>query len=240
MSNRHPLIGLNTDNYSASGQVDGLRPKYWQALVSAGAIPVLIPQIQDEERLLGVLGHLHGFVMIGGDDLPARRFGQEDLPSAIPMRPERDRSDFCLLDLLLQSPKPTLAICLGCQELNVIRGGSLYRDLFTEGPRSSVRHYEKPSVYLDHEVTVEAGGKTAVALGKDGRVLVNSSHHQAIRDLGRGLTVTARAPDGIIEAVEVEDHPWFVGVQWHPELMTDRPEQARLFNSLVNQAQKFL
>ncbi|MBI3736540.1 gamma-glutamyl-gamma-aminobutyrate hydrolase family protein [Candidatus Sumerlaeota bacterium] len=240
MSTR-PLIGINTDNFTnAGGAVTGTRPKYWRAIIEAGGTPLLIPQLADAALIEDAIAPLHGFLLIGGDDIPAERYGEKTLSTAIIMEKPREENDFALINALLKSPKPTLAVCLGFQELNVALGGKLYQDLLFDGPQSEIRHYSKDGQTPDHEIEVRGGSKLADALGASAAILVNSSHHQAVREVGRGLEITARSPDGLIEGVEVTNHPFFVGVQWHPEQILDRPPQIRLFQTLVNQAAKGL
>lgn len=240
MSSPRPLIGLNMDDFSSGGPVTGIRPKYYDAVLTAGGVPVCIPHFSDPDQLSAALAPLHGFILTGGDDIPGERFGEATGPTCVTMSPEREHADFALLEALAARSNPVLAICLGFQELNVWRGGTMIQDIIHERPDSKVAHYSKSGAPPDHLVHVVKGSKLAAALGESGDVLVNSSHHQAVRDLGRGLTSTATAPDGIIEGMELTEHPFFVGVQWHPEAIVDRPHQLALFKSLVNESRKFV
>lgn len=229
-----PVIGINT-TYERDGRhpVSAVNADYWRAIVNAGGLPLLLPQLDDSELIDQILDRLDGVVLIGGYDIPAERFGARGLPSCVTIEPERERADFALIEALLRLSKPALAICLGFQELNVQLGGSLIQDIPFDGPRSEIRHYSKSGETVHHPVGVEAESRLARALGATGEVRVNSSHHQAIDRLGGGLRAVATAADGIIEAVEVADHPFFIGVQWHPERMGDSAEQQGLFSSLV-------
>ncbi len=236
---RRPRIGLNTSfERGAEGETTSVRPAYWRAIERAGGLPVLLPQLSDAGALREALALLDGFVLIGGYDIPAERWGGCSRPEVVPMEPEREATDFSLIDLLIKSGKPTLAICLGCQELNVARGGTLYQHLPADLPDSSVTHNVKSGGTPAHPVEVAPGSRLAAALGAEGRVEVNSRHHQGLDRTGAGLTVTARAADGLPEAVELEGHPFFLGVQWHPEDMEDDARQQRLFSNLVEAARK--
>lgn len=233
-SGRRPLIGVNTTfERNAEGEITAIKPKYWRAVERAGGIPVLIPQLGDVEALRLALGRLDGFVMIGGYDLKGERWGERTLPQVTPIEPERETTDFALLTLLRETGKPTLAICLGCQELNVACGGTLYQDLPTDGPPSPIQHQGRDGVVPRHSVEIEPGSRVAAALGVDGRIEVNSRHHQGIARIGEGLRVTARSEDGLAEALELPKLPFFVGVQWHPEEMVEDERQRALFEALM-------
>ncbi len=236
-SGHRPLIGVNTTfERNDEGEITAIKPKYWRAVERAGGIPVLIPQLSDPALLREALHVLDGFVMIGGYDLKGERWGAETLSSVVPIEPEREVTDFALLNLLIETRKPTLAICLGCQELNVACGGTLYQDLPTDGPASEIQHQGKDGHVPRHKIEVEAGSRVARALGKAGRIEVNSRHHQGIAKIGGGLLVTARADDGVAEALEFEDHPFLIGVQWHPEEMIEDGSQTALFSALIEAA----
>lgn len=237
-SGRRPLIGVNTTfERAAGGEITSIKPKYWRAVERAGGIPVLLPQLADREALRQALAALDGFVLIGGYDLKGERWGEATLPSVVPIEPEREATDFALLGLLLETRKPTLAICLGCQELNVACGGTLYQDLPTDGPPSKVEHQVKDGAAPMHGVRLESGSQVAAIFGGEKEIEVNSRHHQGIAKLGRGLRATARAADGLAEALEAEDHPFLIGVQWHPEEMEGDARQAGLFEALVRAAE---
>lgn len=230
-----PLIGLNTDAYDFRGTVCGIRDPYWRAVWAGGGFPVLLPPVPSVDEKRAALDRLDGFILIGGDDLPGERYGKTTLPTSTLLEPERADSDLALIDLLIAARKPTLAICLGFQELNVHQGGSLIQDLIHETD-SMIRHYAKGGDAPSHDVQVEPDSLLAGAVGRSGALRVNSRHHQAVDRIGEGLRVAARAPDGIVEALELEDHPFFLGVQWHPESIIDADEQLNLFRTLVQKA----
>jgi putative glutamine amidotransferase len=154
--------------------------------------------------------------------------------------PCREQTDFSLLDCAFSAGKPVLAICYGVQSLNVYLGGSLVQDI------SAVLKSDLPHAWPGrasgapephHDITIEPGSLLAALAGAS-RARVNSSHHQSLDRLGRDLRVVARAPDGVIEAVELAGGPWLLGVQWHPERMTSDALAQSLFHELIAAARK--
>jgi putative glutamine amidotransferase len=237
---RPPRIGINCDRFAdPQTALDGVRAPYWRAVAAAGGLPMLIPFLDSAAAAASILDVLDGFVLIGGDDLRAERLGQPNPPGVNPVCPERDRSDFLLIDALLGRALPTLAICLGFQELNVALGGTIMQALEAE-PAGRYLPHRGPagSPFLRHPVRLEPNGPLARWWARDGAE-VNSAHHQALDRLAPGLKPLAWAPDGLVEAVAVADHPFFVGVQWHPERMAEAdPLQHRIFVELAVAAQK--
>ncbi|MCH8333167.1 gamma-glutamyl-gamma-aminobutyrate hydrolase family protein [Candidatus Sumerlaeota bacterium] len=237
MSPARPVIGINTTmERDAEGSYSATRSPYWQAIVAAGGLPILLPQISEREIIHQALAGVQGFMLIGGYDVRGERFGEKTLPTVVKMEEEREETDFALVEALIETGTPTLALCLGFQELNIARGGGLYQDLLFDGPETRVRHYDPAGGVARHGVEIAAGSRLAGILEMSGQLEVNSTHHQAIGTVGKGLTVTARAEDGIVEGLQLDGHPFFLGVQWHPEQMADSPVQARLFHALVEQA----
>ena len=234
-----PVIGVGTTfEMDSEGGISAAKPRYWQAIVEAGGLPFLLPQLEGSEIIEGALRHVDGFLMIGGYDVRGEAFGQRSLSTVVRIEESRERTDFALLRALIESRKPTLALCLGFQELNVVQGGTLYQDILFDGPETSVPHYAQGGVIPKHAVEVTPNSRLARILGRDGRIDVNSTHHQAVAEVGAGLQVSARSEDGIVEAIEMPEHPFMIGVQWHPELMSDSREQQRLFAALVDEAKR--
>lgn len=232
-----PLIGINCDNFAdASGRIDGMRPAYWQAVERAGGVPVLIPPAS-AEAIAATLDRIDGVLLTGGDDVLPGRLGLASVPPTVcPMTPERDRADFALIEEIRRRRMPALGICLACQELNVARGGSLWLDIPADLPHGRVAHaVAQPGQSAWHQVAVEPGTILSDILGA-AQVRVNSRHHQAIRDVGAGLRALAHAPDGLVEAIQAGDHPFFIAVQWHPENLVGDPPAEKLFEALVGHA----
>jgi len=183
---------------------------YLASLERAGAEPLLV-RPGSESGIPDMLRAVSGWVFTGGDDISPELYGEAPHPSLMPGDPGRDRLDMLLARAVLSEGIPCLGICLGVQILNVAAGGSLHQDIPTMIP-GAVKH----AAGARHPVTVEPGTRLHSILGvKD--LEVNSYHHQGVKRVGRGFRVTARSPDGVVEAVE-KDGPLFqVGVQWHPE-----------------------
>lgn len=240
MTSPYPMIGINTnlEPEEDGGDLTRIKPAYWEAVVHEGGLPLMMPQLDDPRMIDAFLDRVDGFVLIGGDDLSAQKMGSPGPATSVALHPRRERTDFLLLQRLLERAIPTLAICLACQQLNVIHGGTLYRDLPFDGPPVLLRHFSKVGPTPTHAITIEPGSALHRVLGAT-EATVNSFHHQSVRELGRGLARTAWSADGLTEAIEVEALPFFVGVQWHPERMMPGDAGARkLFAALMEHALK--
>lgn len=233
-----PLIGITSDvSSNRFGQrLTQLPEAYSYALAQAGAVPVLIPSLPDSGNWSSLAGRLDAIVFSGGGDIdPAQYAGKRDARLK-EVSPVRDQVELALLRTAIESGKPFLGICRGCQLVNVAFGGTLHADLNTCRP-SSIRH-DHPGderKVLVHEVSLESGTQLAGIVSRHA-IAVNSHHHQGLKEIGPGLRVSARAPDGLIEAVELPGHPFGVAVQWHPEWLTHQEWTRQLFRGLVDAA----
>lgn len=220
---------------SKTGVVQTAIPEaYSQALAQAGALPVLIPLGLPAPTLLELLARLDGVLFAGGGDIHPRRYGAELLPLSTEIDEERDRVELLLLEKLLASRRPFLGICRGLQLINVGLGGTLYQDILAGRPDAlSHPHIPgNPRSYLAHDVQVLPGTRLEAVLGCQ-VARVNSLHHQGVERLAPGLKASALAPDGVIEAFELEDYPFGLAVQWHPEWLTFQAEMRQLFQAFV-------
>jgi putative glutamine amidotransferase len=217
--------------------------KYLNSLQSAGAEAVLLSLTSDRETLQREAAYLDAFLLPGSPaDVDPSHFGAKRHPATEDADHARERTDFTLLEHALVTGKPVLAICYGIQSLNVFLGGTLVQDIPTE-LGSKVIHSPEEDYLPDGS---EAPDAIHGAGFDPGRVLtlsgamqakVNSSHHQSVLDPGQNLSITAHAPDGVVEAVEWnDDSNWIVGVQWHPERMPGDPLARALFRELVANA----
>lgn len=236
-----PIIGLTTYRKVAAQSVlplMALMPTYIDAVAAAGGVPVLIPLGIDEDALRALLAHLDGLVLTGGGDVAGEEYHSERPDFIFDVDTDRDRVELFLARQAMADNLPLLAICRGHQLLNVALGGTLYEDVLAWMP-GAIKHDffgQHPRNHQAHRVTIEPGSKLAATLGRS-EASVNSLHHQGIRDLAPGLSPAAYAPDGLIEGVEAVDHPFALGVQWHPEnLIHDAPEMLSLFHGLVEAA----
>lgn len=237
---KRPRIGIPWD--TAKAEENGDRRKiaeYESAVREAGGEPIVL-SLKQHNGLQTMLPTLDAFVLPGSPaDIKPADYGAQDLGVSAPADAAREETDRSILDYAIAGKKPVLAICFGCQFLNVHLGGTLIQDLRKEtGTTTPHRKNEvQPQLGADphHEANFEPGSRlAAVAGGTQGDI--NSSHHQAIAKPGKNLRVTARAADGIIEGIEwTGDANWVVGVQWHPERMTDAPSR-QLFKDFVDAA----
>jgi putative glutamine amidotransferase len=237
-----PVIGITgrTDQSARPPNLSllAVTPTYVQAAELGGGAPVVIPPYLEEARLRAIFEHLDGLILPGGGDIMPTLFGEEDSGLLWFVDEQRDRAELALARWARAEGLPLLAICRGAQMLNVAAGGTLIQDIPTQVPaalpHSTVAGRPLPTVA--HTVEVAAGSRLAALVGA-GELGVNSAHHQAVRVVGAGLVVTARAPDGVIEGLEAPDHPFCVGVQWHPEAMVEsHPVMRCLFEGLVEAA----
>jgi len=210
-----------------------LQRTYLDAVLAAGATPVVGAF---GARASDYLDFTHALIVSGGAfDLDPQVYGEERRPACGPANPDRTAFERELLEEALRRGLPVLGICAGLQLLNVVRGGTLVQDLPSEVPGALLHEQTTPKHEPAHGLVVERDGVVA-KVTEGAEVQVNSSHHQAIKALGRGLQITARAPDGVIEAVEDPSCRFVVGVQWHPERMIRLPWQLQLFRALVSAA----
>jgi len=235
---RRPLIGITC--YHREGAV---RPRfavpasYVDAVRAGGGRPVLFPPGDDEPAAL--LDGVDGVVLCGGGDIDPARFGGAASHDAIYSTcSERDAFELALVHECLRRGMPTLAICRGLQILNVARGGDLHVHL-PDVVGDSVAHRVSREHHTHHRVRIDSRSRLAAVLGAP-EVMVASWHHQAIDRLGAGLNAVAWAEDGTVEAVEVENGPAMLAIQWHPELQFQEPDgrQLRLFEELVALARR--
>lgn len=239
MPTERPLIGLTTYLEQAQTGVwdvpASFLPKvYFHAVNKAGGIAVLLPpQPVDDDIANAVLDGLDGLIITGGKDVDAARYGEEPHPANDEPRKDRDAWEDALLTAAIDRGVPFLGICRGMQLLNVLRGGTLVQHL--PDVIGSDRYNLGDGVFNDNEVLVEAGSRLAELVGDS--VVGKSYHHQGIKLVGDGLVVTARSDDGIIQALELEDNPYGLAVQWHPE--QDVEEDVRLFEGLVDAARQY-
>jgi len=226
-----PLIGITAYGEEAAYGVwkhpAVLLPRtYPDAVFAAGGLPVLLaPRAESAE----VVDRLDGVVLAGGPDVDPTRYGAAPAPHTGLPRTERAAAELAVLQRALELGRPVLAVCRGLQVLNVALGGTLVQHLPDSVGHPG--HNPRPGVLGCTDIALDAGSHVATALGAT--VTAQCHHHQAIARLADGLTVTGRAPDGTIEAVELAGRPFVVGVQWHPE-----QDDPRIFAALVAAAKE--
>ena len=233
---RKPLIGIGSDVIVEEGTTDRFAGflTYVDALRNAGATPVLIPP--DARHAVDLIDVLDGIVLAGGNDCDPSVYGQECHPTVRRMDVRRQSNDLALASLARAHGIPALGICLGMQMMNVAAGGTLIQDIPSE-IGSEVRHSTEGETRTRHDVRIAEGTRLAwIVEQRDANV--NSSHHQAVREVGSGLRAAAHATDGIIEALEDPQHPFYIGLQWHPEDMKGEASAEAIFAAFVAAARE--
>jgi len=233
--NSRPLIGVNADYRSARHAAPDftyLAGGYPRSLSRAGAIPIVIPPLEEEAELSRILDTLDGVVLCGGGDLDCRRDGFMLHPSMQLMDAHREDSDRMLIRLVAERRMPVFGVGCGMQLLNVSQGGTLFLHIPEDVPRA-IPHSDSLDPNHRHALEVEMDSLMGRVYG-DGEIRVNSMHHMAIDDVAPGFRVTARCPDGIIEAIEsTMDDWWALGTQFHPEARSASALDLRIFEEFV-------
>jgi putative glutamine amidotransferase len=233
-----PLIGLNTDYRGATKDrpaYSWLCAGYFNCVSRAGGIPVLVPPLESDDDLGCVLDQLQGFVLTGGSDLDPRRDGFMLHPTVRPMDSRREDFDRRLVRMLRERCLPTFGIGAGMQLLNVSQGGNLFLHIPEDRPQA-LPHKDPHDAAHRHGLVVETGSLMERVYG-DGEIRVNSMHHMAVDEVAAEFRVTARCPDGIIEAIESQTDDWFViGTQFHPEADSASALDLRIFEEFIEAA----
>lgn len=235
-----PLIGITASqiNRSHSRKANLVLADYTNAIRSAGGLPLLIPNEYPLEDIEVLRGRLNGVLLTGGGDIDPEMYGIHDHETAAHVVDARDRLEKELVLLAVKSNWPLLGICRGQQMLNVALGGTLYTNIPSQYD-TPILHDQPDSrqpACRVHEVNITPRSLLAGIIDRD-CIRVNSRHHQAVKDLAPGLTVTACASDGLIEGVELPGHRFCLGVQWHPESLQALEEHSRIFTSFITAAE---
>jgi len=226
-----PLIGINADYRSArkdSPAFSYLCSGYYDGISAAGGIPVVVPLLEEEPDLNYVLDQLHGFVLIGGQDLDPRRDGFMLHPAVRCMESRRESFDRMLVASIGERRMPLFGIGVGMQLLNVSQGGNVFLHVPEDLP-DAIPHKDLQDPGHRHGLEVVPGSLMERVFG-DGEIRVNSLHHMAVDEVAPGFAVTARCPDGVTEAIESVMEDWFaIGTQFHPEANSASALDVRIF-----------
>lgn len=237
---KRPLIGITANEAShirpPHHPIFSLNQVYVRAIEDSGGVALMLPPILSEDSMREVFSRLDGIVFSGGGDINPSIYEEPPHSTLWGLSDDRDRVELKLARWAAHHEKPLLGICRGTQVLNIALGGTLIQDIPSEVPDALEHSFDDATVardYIAHPVRVVEGSLLRKVLQSE-IVPVNSWHHQALKRIAPDLKVVALAPDGIVEAVEIQAHRFAIGVQWHPEwLYTNHPEMKRLFTALV-------
>ena len=224
---RRPVIGI-TGNY---GELTcKLAEGYYRSVQQAGGVPIIIPPLANTDSIINTLEHIDGLILSGGADYNPLYANEEPIPALGGINSERDLPELLITRLAYNRQIPILGICRGIQTLAMALGGKVRQDI----SQSTIKHsQEAERSEPTHSVTVKKDSTLYDIYNKKDKLYVNSFHHQAVGDAGQLFIVTATAPDGTIEAIESNEYKSILGVQWHPECLT---EGLPLFEWIVNEA----
>jgi len=213
---------------------------YSESLSLAGAIPLIMPYLEsrseDDDYIREVLDKVDGLILPGGNDIDPALYNSYPEKNLGNISPERDLWELKILEIAMEMGKPILGICRGFQLINIYYGGSLKVDVCGNNDDSKIPHMALmvPKYYRTHQLQIKKDTRLAKIFAGD-EIAVNSYHHQAVDEVGEGLTVSAVAPDGYVEGIEDLNYPYLLGVQWHPEMMAAKdPIQLKLFKDFVD------
>ena len=236
-----PVIGVTPDvatrDTSANLKDSNLflSQRYNRAILIAGGIPMVLPMIVSRKILEKALDRLDGILVTGGNfDIDPIHYGEKPLEPLRVIKKQRTQFELELISLALERDLPILGVCGGQQAINVVLGGSLYQDIATQVTHALEHEQTTPKVKSSHSINILPETKLH-RIVRCKVLKVNTTHHQAVKDPGRGLITNATAEDGIIEGIESQEHSFVLGVQWHPEFLMERNlPQRKIFSSFIS------
>ncbi len=234
---RKAIIGIAA-NQDKDSKEYRLNKSYSEAIISAGGLPVILPVISDKSIIKEYINGIDGLLLTGGADPDPLIYGENPMPFTGRIDPLRDSFEMQIFKDAFQANLSILGICKGIQIINIAMGGTLYQDLNSQREGVLKHNQEAPTWYPTHSVNIDAESYLNQIV-KQEMIKVNSIHHQSIKDVSPKFLVSAKAEDGVIEAIEIKEKRFVMGVQWHPETMWENSqENFNIFKEFVSQSQK--
>lgn len=222
-----PIIGL-TASQELGREEYGIQLADAEAILAAGGLPIMLPHLLEEADIDEIAEHIDGLFLAGGYDIDPTLFDEEPHPNLGVIIPSRDAFELALAKKVLNMNKPILGVCRGAQILNIAVGGDMYQDIITQAKGDLLQHQQKaPKFHGSHFIDATEGSLLHRLTGQQ-RLKVNSRHHQANRHVPEPFIVSGVSSDSIVEAIESKQHPFALGVQWHPENMARAGDAASL------------
>ena len=238
-----PLIGITPDTGRGASRTPGnageslivLQERYARAIQDAGGVPLILPISSSPVVLRQMANRLDGILVSGGNfDIHPRLYGEDSTNELGEIKEGRTQFELGLISLALERDFPLLGVCGGAQAINVALGGSLYQDIAAQIPDAGEHQQGALKATGGHKIKIHNRTKLKRIIGR-GYLEVNTTHHQAVKKLGKGLVVNATAEDGVIEGIESQEHSFVLGVQWHPEFLVHKDLfQRRIFASFIS------
>ncbi len=235
---KKPIIGITPD-FETKDNRDRyyLNNAYSKAIMQAGGIPLILTQQAQAEDYRDAVSLIDGLLLTGGNDHNPSIYQDEKHEKTQVMHEIRQDYELNYFREALQKKIPVLGICLGCQTINVGMGGRLIQDIPSQVESTIIHSQKETRNTLTHKVFIDKPSRLYQILGKD-EIQTNSFHHQAVRQPGKGLVISAKAEDGVIESVEADDNRFILGIQWHPEELQEHEGHSLLFKAFVSEAVK--
>lgn len=235
---KRPVIGI-TSAYDCQDNRLFIPTAYANSIIEAGGLGLGISLSDDENYIREHLGLFDGFMFIGGLDIDAAYYGEENLNYDVNLSPERDSLEIKLAQMAIEADKPVFGICRGCQLINVAMGGTLFQDIHKQSDKVLIAHAQgAPRWYATHNVEIKEKSNLFKIFNSN-NIKVNSFHHQAIKTVAKDFEIVACASDGIIEGIEHKSKKFVLGVQWHPEAMCKKyPNMLNLFKYFIQKCAK--
>jgi putative glutamine amidotransferase len=217
-----------------------LHQRYCRAIENAGGTPIILPLTSSAGTLRQYIRQVDGFLISGGNfDIHPSYYGETPLKGLGEIKQERTEFELDLTSLALKQDCPLLGICGGAQAINVALGGSLYQDIAIQLPEAGEHQQNAKKETGGHSIRIHPGTRLRQILRREA-LEVNTTHHQAVKTVGKGLAVNATADDGLIEGIESSRHSFVLGVQWHPEVLSrTQLSQRRIFSAFVSFCKRF-